>query len=137
MNFFPVKKKPNIIKHTTSKKQETYVIYIDGPDRRVRPGGGYSTVPKYQLLYMNTIMRVCSVGYYTGAYPGMFGGRTELAEVSGIGMERLPNNLPKCWVPVPKQYRPPDAQPRSRGYPDCRNVIRAIRRKKKTKIQKQ
>ena len=46
--------------------------------------------------------RVCSVGYI-GTW-GIFGGRTALTELSGTGIEVIPN-LPYCRVPVSSSYR--------------------------------
>ena len=49
------------------------------------------------------IARVCSVRYRYSRY--RYGCRTELIEVSGTGIDVVPN-LPKCPVPVLMLYRP-------------------------------
>ena len=46
--------------------------------------------------------RVCSVPYRYSRY--RYGCRTELTEVSGTGIDVVPN-LPKCLVPVLMSYR--------------------------------
>ena len=63
------------------------------------------------------LLRVCSVGY-TGTR-GIFGGRTELTEVSGTGIEVGPYLL-KCRIPVSSSYR---------TIPECSVEYRAWHRK--------
>ena len=52
--------------------------------------------------HLEVITRVYSVRYIGSR--DIFGGITELTEVSGTGIEVVPN-LPKCWVPVSSPYR--------------------------------
>ena len=73
-------------------------------ESRATPGGGDFCVSgcwREELSSLN-IARSCCTGY-TGTR-GSFGGSTELTEVSGTGIEVVPN-LPKCRVPILKSGR--------------------------------
>ena len=81
--------------------------YPAGPvwGAQARKGSGWrsiSTKLGYQAGPGWKVLRVCSFGCTDT--PGIFGGRTEFTDLSGAGIEIVPN-LPECRVPVLKSYR--------------------------------